>query len=399
MLTKLVHKVVRLMMHVFCVFPIRGNRIMLISQKGRMFACNPRVIFEYLYDRYQKEIEFVWVLNQPSEDFNSFDNVIRISYNSFLHFYYQMTSRVIVSNIPSPIYLPLRNGQIMIDTWHGGGAYKKVGLSSPSKPSLARRATGVWPKTMEGINNHEWEAYKAIYNQKDTTFFISSSQRFTGVMLGSQLLPLSAYLEIGMPRNDIFFSNCSVLIEKAKRRLGISLKKKIVLYAPTYRGNAKDQKSILNIDIELCIESLGKQWGGEWVFVYRGHVWGLHQEVRNDNIINASQYEEMQELLCMADVFITDYSSSMWDFALTKKPAFLFTPDLEYYLNKDRGFYTPIDEWPFPYAQTNDELVAIIESFDTKVHLSKVNSHLERMGSFEQGNATEVISKLIATYL
>lgn len=400
MITRILHKAVRWLVYVFCIFPIRKNSILFISQKGRMFACNPRTIFEYIYSiNNPNNIDFVWVINETSAELEAFESVKKVRYNSLAYFYYQMTSKIIVSNIPSPIYLPLRRKQIMIDTWHGGGAYKKVGLLSPKQESLAKKSKGIRFKTIEDKNNQEWEKYKAKYNAKDTTVFVSSCKRFTEVMLESQLLPRSAYIETGMPRNDVFFSDYSNLALKAKSKLCIADNKKVVLYAPTYRGNVKSQTTLVNIDVELCLKSLQKRWNSEWVFVFRGHVLGLHDQVENECIINASKYEEMQELLCMADVFITDYSSSMWDFALTKKPAFLFTPDLEYYLNRDRGFYTPIDEWPFPYAQTNDELVAIIESFDTEVHLSKVNSHLERMGSFEQGNATEVISKLIATYL
>jgi CDP-glycerol glycerophosphotransferase len=91
--------------------------------------------------------------------------------------------------------------------------------------------------------------------------------------------------------------------------------------------------------------------------------------------VNASKYDEMQELLCMADVLITDYSSSQWDFALTGKPGFLFTPDLDYYQHEDRGFYTPIDDWPFPYAKTNEELSNLIKNNGaTKVTINEILS-------------------------
>ncbi len=395
MITKLLHKIVRFLMRILSIFPIKKNRILFNSQKGRMFACNPRAIFELLYNKKQQELEFVWCLNEPSEDLKPFAKVKTVKYNSLYYFYYQMTSKVIVANIPSPIYVPLRKKQVFLNTWHGGGAYKKVGLLSPKQSSLSKISEGLKIKSIEDKNNQEWERYKAKYNAKDTTFFISSCKKFTDVMLESQLLPLSAYLEIGMPRNDVFFSDYTQLILKAKIKLGIPSTKKVVLFAPTYRGNVKSQSFNLEIDIKSCLKSLKSKWGGEWVFVFRGHVLGVHESVEDKQIVNASKYEEMQELLCMADVFITDYSSSMWDFALTKKPAFLFTPDLEYYLNSDRGFYTPIEEWAFSYAKTNNELSNLIETFDDDIHQRKVQKHMTSLISYEEGNATEKCLKKI----
>jgi len=399
MLTELGHKIVRTLFYCFCIFSLKKNRVMFNCQKGRMFACNPRAIFEELYAVNKGKLEFVWCLNNPSEDLKGYQDVKIVKYNSLLYFYYQMTSKLIVANMHSPIYLPLRKKQVMIDTWHGGGAYKRVGLLSPRQESLSTKSERLKMKTIEDKNNQEWERYKAKYNAKDTTFFISSSKRFSEVMFMSQLLPRCSYLEIGMPRNDVFFTDYTTTIQKTRKLLDIKSNQKVILYAPTYRGNVKNQLFRFNLDIKSCLDGLEKKWGGEWIFVFRGHVLGLHQNVNNELIVNASQYEDMQELLCLADVFITDYSSSMWDFALTRKPAFLFTPDLEYYLNNDRGFYTPVDEWPFPYAQTNSELERLIFSFDDDIHQKKVQNHLIDLESFEEGNSTEKACKIIADYL
>ena len=99
-------------------------------------------------------------------------------------------------------------------------------------------------------NNAKWEMYKAYYNAMDTSLFVSSSKRFTEVMYDSQMIRREAYLEIGLPRNDIFFRDNSVLKEKAKNKLGIDKEKKVLLFAPTYRGNVKHQQNEMNLDIQ-----------------------------------------------------------------------------------------------------------------------------------------------------
>ena len=288
----------------------------------------------------------------------------------------------------------------MIDTWHGGGAYKRIGISIPKQASLSD-VTKKAIITTEASDNTRWEQYRAYYNALDTSIFLSSSKRFTEVMYQSQMLPREAYLEIGMPRNDIFFTNYKAFGDKAKQKLGIDIDKKVILFAPTYRGNVKNQHFNMQLDIKMCLNAAHERWGGEWVFAYRMHIFSNSLDKDNipENAINASKYDEMQELLCMADVLITDYSSSQWDYALTKKPGFLFTPDLDYYMHKDRGFYTPIEDWAFPYARTNDELTVLIKNFDESKHIQKVQRHLDLLESCEDGHATKSVCQIIMNEL
>lgn len=396
MITEFVQKIVRGSIRIFCIFPIISNRILFNSQKGTQYACNPRFIYESLYKQNGNKLQYVWCLNNPPESLSNREGIIIVKYNSLRYFYYQMTSKVIVANIPSPCYVPRRKKQFMIDTWHGGGAYKRVGLSSPQQTSLSDVSNSIF-RTTEASNNASWESYKAKYNAIDTSLFLSSSKRFTEVMFESQLLPRDAYLEIGMPRNDIFFKDTSFVEKKAKSKLGIDPEKKVILFAPTYRGNFKKQRNDIMLDIQMCLDAANDRWGGDWVFVYRMHIYSssLDKEKIPTNAIDASGYDEMQELLCMADIFITDYSSSQWDYALTQKPGFLFTPDLDYYLNEDRGFYTPIDDWAFAYAKSNVELADLIRGFDESVHLKRVQRHMDLLGSFEDGHATEKVCDII----
>ena len=401
MITELAQKFVRGCMKGFCIFPIKRNRILFNSHKGRQYVCNPRYIYEFLEKEYGDKLQYVWCLNNPPESLKKNKSMKIVKYNSLQYFYYQMTSKVIIANIPSPCYVPRRKGQFMIDTWHGGGAYKRIGTSIPKQSSLSNVSKkGI--KTIESSDNTKWELYRAYYNALDTSVFLSSSKRFTEVMFESQMIPKEAYVQTGMPRNDIFFYDDHKAIgEKAKLGLGIAKDKKVILFAPTYRGNVQNQQFNMVLDIQKCLEAAKERWGGEWVFAYRMHIFSnsLAKESIPEHAINASHYDEMQELLCMADVLITDYSSSQWDFALTKKPGFLFTPDLDYYLHEDRGFYTPIDDWAFPYAKTNDELVELIKKYDESKHLEKVQRHLDLLGSYDDGNATERVCEIIESHL
>ena len=112
--------------------------------------------------------------------------------------------------------------------------------------------------------------------------------------------------------------------------------------------------------------------------------------------IDATSYPDMQELLCAADILISDYSSTIWDFSLMKKPCFLYCPDLDYYMNYDRGTYTPIETWPGILCRSNEELEQAILHFNEEEYIKKVEKHHRDLGSYETGHACEQVCRRIA---
>ena len=100
-------------------------------------------------------------------------------------------------------------------------------------------------------------------------------------------------------------------------------------------------------------------------------------------------------MLLISDLLISDYSSLMFDFAITKKPCVLYTSDLEEYLKKDRNLYFNIYELPFPICQDNNELVETIKSFDIEKYIIALNKFNLKIGSFEDGNASKRVDEKV----
>ena len=113
-----------------------------------------------------------------------------------------------------------------------------------------------------------------------------------------------------------------------------------------------------------------------------------------EKVVNVTDYPDMQELLCGVDLGITDYSSWMCDFVLTNKPGFLYTSDIEKYVD-ERGFYYPLESSPFPVAKTNEELYKKILNFDEKKYKKDVKDFLKDKGCCEQGNASKTVVEFI----
>ena len=151
---------------------------------------------------------------------------------------------------------------------------------------------------------------------------------------------------------------------------------------------------MLEIDYQLITKEIERRFGGKWVFAVRLHPKLKDVKFNATDLINMSFYPDAQELIAAADILITDYSSVMWDFSLRKKPCLIFATDINDYEVK-RGFYIPPEEWPYPIATTNSEMVDNIRQFDLEEYQSKVKMHHEAVGNYDVGNACTTVETLI----
>lgn len=353
------------------LFPIK-KYIMFCTNSGQSFSCNPKYIYLYLHeDKRFKNFTFVWTFKSPNLYENKLlDNTIICKYRSLRYYYYKIVSSVYIANSIEGNECPKKNNQIRIQTWHGGGCYKKVAMAEKERNKAYKLRTKI--------------------NMKNTTAFISSSKLYSEEVITNNFEYKSKILEIGMPRNDILFNidKHHEINEKIRKLYSIPKNNLIVLYAPTWRY---DESKIIELDYQQLKKSLQKKYNKEITFLYRAH---LHMKKEYQDIISVSNYEDMQELLIASDILISDYSSSIWDFSILKKPCFLYCPDLDYYI-EHRGFVKNIYEWGFPIAKNNNELSKNIENFDIEDYKKKMENHQKLLGTYENGTAC----KNVADYL
>lgn len=350
----------------FLVVPIKKNRVIFESFSGDGYSCNPKYISERLKEKY-KNIEIVWAVK--NQDILP-KNVVFCKYRSFKHFILRISSKVYVCNFLQAVEIPKRKKQIEIQTWHGGGCYKKVGNEEKARSSV-------------------YDIRLKMHIQ-ETDYFIASSEYWEEEVMRKQFGYTGKALEIGMPRNDCLIGD----IDEEKKNLirkqaGIDIDAFAVLYAPTWREGLDKYETINYKEIQKAFE---KRFRKKCQVLFRAHLYGKEQE---KSIVNLTNYPDMQELLYACDALITDYSSSMWDFSLTAKPCFLYVPDLQRYIDQ-RGFDKDINTWGFPVCQSNTQLVEQILTFDEKDFKMKMDKHQKELKTFEDGNATEKVVDLIA---
>lgn len=364
-------KLLRNIGRIFFFLPMKVNRVIFESFSGDAYSCNPRYISDGLRHKYGDNVEIIWAFNHPEKFLSEIPAGVKICrYRSFKHFIYRITSKVYVCNFLQAIEIPKRNGQVEIQTWHGGGCYKKVGTEEKNRQM-------VYVKRQQ-------------MHVEETDIFITSSEYFETEVVRKQFRFKGETLPIGMPRNDILVNpqNEERFIE-IRKKLNLSQNTVVVLYAPTWRS-ADVQYEKLNIEaLKIAVE---EKFGKQSTVLFRPHLYGNQQY---DDVIDVSSYSDMQELLLISDILITDYSSSMWDFSLSFKPCFLFTPDLQDYTS-GRGFDEDINTWGFSVSESNDELMKNIREFDSDQYKMKMSQHHQFLNSFEHGQASKEVVERIA---
>lgn len=352
------------------ILPVKKNRIYLSADKGSGIRCNPLYIYKFMKKKYPGKFEYVWQYDGISSE----KDTVYVKPGSWKDVFYMLTSKVLISNDGFGSFIPKRNTQVFINTWHGGGAYKKSGVDF---------VTDQHPVDLK-INR---------ICGKQTDMFLSSSRKFSEVMSKAKMVPKKRFVECGMPRNDFLINGTEEDIAgKVKKYFHIEEDTKIILFAPTYRGEEQTAQFRSELDTERCLGALRERFGGKWVFLMRKHH--FVKNTNYDGCVNASEYPDMQELLYAADAFITDYSSTIWDYSLMFKPGFLFVPDLTEY-SKERSFYTEPETWAFPLAETNEDMVRLIMEYDEEKSRRKIKQHHRLLGYKESGHAAEWVADKI----
>ena len=102
----------RIVLRLFYIFKINHKRVLFVAYEGRQYSCNPKYIFEYLYNSYKKDYELVWCLNDRDSLPKQFENVKIVKHYSLLYFYYALTSKYFISNLAIDPILPKREKQV-----------------------------------------------------------------------------------------------------------------------------------------------------------------------------------------------------------------------------------------------------------------------------------------------
>lgn len=348
------------------------------------YACNPKYICEeILRDEDCKDYTLVWTCDEDvyHDDSACPPNVKKVVYFSYEYFKEMATAKLWVVNSLGYYYKPIhkRRSQRLIQTWHGSLGIKRFDAETHSDPRFERAGRQNARITDYCISNSTFET-EQVFRQ---TYWS---------------LPRTQVMEFGHPRNDILFTDKGEALRRAFcAEHGLSEDTRFALYAPTHR----DSKSFsaYNLDTERLVKALHKKYGGDWMVLTRYHVHMRKAALNNPknhtiHEIDVTTLPDMQELICITDFAVTDYSSWIFDYLLLMKPGIIFATDTLSY-HDERELYFPLESTPFPVCHNNDEVEHSVAAFDMDKFNSDAKAFLERMGCVDDGKASQRTVELI----
>lgn len=359
-----------------CTVPVKRKKILFINFGGSGFGDNPKYIcLETLQQNL--DLDRVWAVNNVYLELPK--EVRPVKYRTVQYYYELLTAHIIVINTtnPFPKFFKKKSTQIIIQTWHGSHGFKYI----------ERQADEMLPASY---------VEKSKNTTKMTDVFISDGPDNTQ-MYRESFHCTCDILETGMPREDILFSRDTSYFFQIKKKIGVELNKSILLYAPTFR--VSNDKEIYNINFSSIIKSLKKRFNNDWIVLVRFHPNERDIPVYSDDIINVSRYGDIQELIAVSDALITDYSSIYHDFFLMNKPVFLYTKDLDRYIQTNRHLKPMFFDMPWNRNETEQDLNQEILHFDGVKYKNMVNEYKKRLGLIADGKASYRVVDYIKKHL
>lgn len=360
---------------IFSFSKINCRKIIFETGNGKVEG-NPYAIYSYMKEHFPNDYRMIWFVKRGT-DISKLDKQDVVYYRTWKYFKELSSAKFWIRSHSVGSLLKKKQGQIYLQVWHGGGAYKKVGYD---------------------ITNDEYRPPMAHVREWD--YYIASDP-YNGVVIQTATGYDKEVIVLGLARSDeIINMDKSVVNDLKKRILGEDAftAKKVILYAPTFRDQDLAKKQL-----SLPIDEL--QTLSDYIILVRLHPWvkGLiDQESLASNMINVSDYGDVQDLLLISDCLITDYSSVIFDYGLLERPMIFYTYDYDDYMKERSGFYLDFEkDLPGITVTTQTELLKCLKNFEKlkKDSQHKLKEFNKKYNALNDGHVCERVVSFMNTLI
>ena len=356
-------------------FPINPRKVVCFSFGGMFHADSPALITDAMLAKHP-DLDVVWLVHWDAPQ-GKIGNCRAVRKTTWRALWEVATARIWISNQRMRHPFPKKRGQFYLQTWHAGISLKAV----------------------------EWDAADTL--PPEYLGYMETDNRYCDLMLSGSAFCTRLFrtafrfggeiLECGMPRMDSLFHPDAAKTAAVRAQYGLTPDDTVVLYAPTFRQDFGRQVFIT--DFSELSAAFAKATGKRTKILFRLHpcVQPLYRGLAlGEDVLDAMATPDIQDLYGVADFLVTDYSGSMFDFALLGKPVFLLMEDLEAYTRERRLYFRP-EELPFPVARSRQELIAAVERVhdDAAMWKEKVDAFLKQLDMHETGQATRIAAERI----
>lgn len=357
--------------HFNAVKPIKDDKVIFLEIRFGELTDSYRELFNYLVRGYQMDIHCHFLrqgfVNNRQELKRQIDFIKDAA-----------TARYLIYNDSSDTQgsFKVRRGTHAMNVWHAAGAFKKFGNSTADK---------IYNDGKKGIVYRLHPKYDLV---------TVSSPEVEWAYAEAMGMDPSCVKGLGISRSDVFYRDDfkQAAYEHLYDAMPTAKGKKVILYAPTFRGIPRNAMTPDMFEVKKFYE----HFKDEYVLIFKHHPL-----VKNKPDISAeyagfaadmTDSMSIDELLCVTDICITDYSSLIFEYSIFEKPMLFFAYDLANYFDW-RGFYYNFEELtPGPVCYTNAEMIDFIEHVDERFDKERVHAFRERFMSACDGHATERIA-------
>ena len=351
----------------------RADTILFECYWGKKFADNPLAMYRALLRREpQGKYRIYWATQAGEEappEILGNPDVTLVEIGTPEYGMALLEAGHVVNNVTFPTWFSRRDGQRYCNTWHG------VPMKAMGRDMIA-------PLASKANSQRNFLQADVIPELSDYYHWATVRPLYVDQLLTDALFPS------GAPRVDDVITP-KVPAEQLRERYGIAPGQKIVLFAPTWRGNSMRISQVFSDQAELSNE-IAEALGNDYFVLFSAHqMLKVRKPDLRANVSLLAENDNINDILTIVDVMISDYSSIIFDFLPVDRPIVLFTPDIDHY-REDRGLYLEPDE--LPCANTKD-----FRSLITAIHEAKRPSAFagyaemcERFTPREDGHAAEL---------
>ena len=345
------------------------EKLVVFSAHSRKYNDSPRTLYENMIkDPKYKDYRFVWALEDP-DHVQIPGPASKVKSDTLEYFKTTLKAKYWITcvNIERSLHYKKRSCRYL-NTWHGT-PYKYIGNDVGNRKDFDFSSVDFWCYASQ----YEKEIFMRAFNVRE-----------------------DALIPTGMPRNDDLYNVTNEEIICIKKRMGLPLDKKIILYAPTWRDST-DHGATYAIKPPINTKYWEEQLRDEYIVLFRTHGYTnkLLGVEFNDVIRDYSAYPSINDLLKVSDILISDYSATMTDYSILERPVLCFAYDYEQY-KSERGLYIDFDKgMPSGVLKTEDEVLDHIKNLDYEKECRKTKEMIKNRISYYGGHATEKCLELL----
>ena len=337
--------------------------MVLFSGLTRKYNDSPRAIYEYMITRPEfKHLKLVWALDDP-EYAEIPNNPVKIKSDTWAYFKVALKAKYWIAcvNIERGLHFKKKD-QLYLNTWHG------VSFNCIGNDAAGRK-------------DYDW---------RNVDFCCYESDYHRSILKRALKVRDEAFIPTGLPRNDSLYGTTVKEIFDLKKKIGLPLNKKIIMYAPTWRDSI-DMGRSYEIKPPINMNYWKNELKDDYILLLRTHAYtnkllGIEFD---DFILDFSNYSNINDLFKVSDILISDYSACIGDYSILERPIICFAYDLDTY-SKNRGLYfNPVKDMPNGVQMNEYEVIKLIKGMDYEEQCKKTRDMVKNVFTYIGGHATE----------